>query len=283
MLNKKALVILMLVCFGASWAAYAIFKGGLSGLFSGKKPVEEKMVFVAAFDIPSRLALAEPMFVRQPVPLQMYNENMVSQFDPKVPVFAKTSIGRGEILYKDRLGLVNEEPELSYMVDWNQGCVTLHVNDVKGVSGLLRPGDYVDVYATFHVYLENEAQKPSSEMNIWPEEKPEQGKVSTYSTTKRILGGLKVVATDMEVLPPAGGGQNINRVRATAPDVKRVTLAGTTTQLEKLIQAYNKAEIHLALISDAVKKMNERLSFDTGFIKIETVRGENSEFIYVER
>ena len=268
MLNKKALFILMLVCFGASWAAYAIFKGGLSSLFSRKKPVEDKMVLVAAFDIPQRLVVAEHMLVRQAVPIQLYNENMVSQLDPKVPVYALTPIARGEILYRDRLGLVNQEPELSYMVDWNQGCVTIHVNDEKGVSGLLKPGDYVDVYATFTFEKEQVKEMPPKEQ--------------VYSSTSRILSGLKVVATNLEVLQPTGG-ITINRVRTTAPDVKRVTLAGTPDQLEKLIHAYNKAEIHLALISDAVKKMNDRLSFDTGYVKIECVRGSNSEVVYVER
>ncbi len=269
MLNKKAIFILMLVCFGASWLAFAIFKGGVGSLFSRKKPVEDKMVMVAAFDIPGRQALADPMFVRQAVPLGMYSDNMVSQLDPNVPVFARTSIGRGEILYRDRLGLVNEEPELSYMVDWNQGCVTIHVNDEKGVSGLLKPGDYVDVYATFTFDKEQTQEMPAKER--------------VYSSTNRILTGLKVVATDLEVLPPTGGGITINRVRATAPAVNRVTLAGTTTQLEKLIHAHNKAEIHLALTSDAVKKMTDRLSFDTGYVKIECVRGENSEVVYMER
>ncbi len=268
MINKKAVLIALLVSFAAAWIAYAVLKGGISMPFLRAKPSEGREILVAATDILQRQALSEVMFVRQMVPLTLYNQNMVSQFDPKTAYYAASPIARGEILYADKLGLVDQEPELSYMVDWTQGCVSINVNAASGVSGLIKPGDYVDVYATFTFPKDEVEAKPVSER--------------VYNMTKRILAGLRVVATDIEALQPVIGGPTINRVR-TPGDVKRVTLAASTSDIEKLILAYNKAEIHLALISDAIIKKNEKMKYDTGHIKIECVRGEQSEEVYVER
>lgn len=266
MINKKAVLVAMAAVFLSAWLVNTFLKSGLSFLpFRRAKADTSKQVLVAGMDIPQRQTLSEAMFVRQGIPKEQFNESMVTQLDPGAS-YALLPIVRGEILYRSKLGLVKDEPELSYLVDWNQGCVTIRINDVTGVSGLIKPGDYVDVYATYTFSKERTQEQSAAK--------------KAEAITKRILTGLKVVATDIEVLPPVGGGvQNINRVRAVG-DAKKVTLAAKSFEIEALVHAYNKAEIHLALISDALKKKRELAGFDTG---IECIRGDKSEMFYVER
>lgn len=278
MINRRALFLILLITLVGSWAAYAMFTGKLISFFKPPKPVEVKTVLVAAIDIPQRLTMSEPMFVRQTIPIELYNDNMVSQFDPAVPCYAAQPISKGEILYRNKLGLVNQEPELSYMIDWNQGCITIATTEVTGVSGLIKPGDFVDVYSTYKTG------------------KDERGGAEKLAT-RRILRGLQVVATDVEVLPSVGGigPQNFNRQRGTPPvGTKRMTLAAKKEEIEVLVQAYNVSTIHLALISDAFKKKDDALRAligETEYLSrkmeeppvggIECIRGTKVEMVYM--
>lgn len=276
--QKKIVMIAVAVSLSFAWLSFAWIKHQTPLSPRSADAGESRSVLVAASDIPGRMTLSDRMLVRTAVPAALYNEQMLTGLDPARRQFARHSVSKGEILYRSKIGVVGEEAELSYMVDWNQGCITLQVTDITGISGLLRPGDYVDVYATY-------ARDQLDGL-------PVQGQLE--SVTKRIVSGVRVVAADNEVLPPveagAGDGQ-FNRQRA-AGDLKRVTLAAGHADIEKLIHAHTNGRIHLSLLSgkDADKtdpagfgaqQLYEEL-FNKQVHAIECIRPGKTEVVYVE-
>lgn len=269
MVNRKAVLIALLVSFAAAWIAYSVLKGGLPFL-SGRAKTEGVEVLVAANDIPERQPLNDLMFVRQTVPKDLFHQQMVTQLDPATPSYAKAAIVRGEILYGNKLGKIHDEPELSYMVDWNQGCITIRATDVTGVSGILKPGDFVDVYGTFDV-------TKGAEKRV---------------VTLKVAAAMRIIATEVEVLPPAGGNvKQFGRARMMGP-INRVTLAGTTPELRKLAHASGQATspLHLALVNDAVGRGEAIAGVDTADIQrqrtdvddaIDCYRGTKFERVFV--
>lgn len=269
MVNRKAVLIALLVSFVAAWIAYSVLKGGLPFMSKTIK-AEGVEVLVAANDIPERQPLNDLLFVRQTVPKDMFHDQMVTQLDPATPAYAKGAIVRGEILYRNKLAKIQDEPELSYMIDWNQGCISIRATDITGVSGIIKPGDYVDVYGSYEV------TKGSDKKVI----------------TLKIAAAMRVVATEVEVLPPAGGNaKQFGRARGMGP-ITRVTLAGTTTQLRKLAHASGQSTspLHLALINDAVGRGEAISGVDPSDIErqrtdvddsIDCYRGAKWERVYV--
>lgn len=279
-LNKKIVLIALVISLSMAWLSYLFIKKRNTPMGAGDAQAAAlKTVLVATEDIPERKTLSEGMFVPTSIPMQMHHENMISDLDPRAEFFARQAITKGEIFYRSKMGVVGEEPELAYMVDWNQGCITLRVTDVTGISGILKPGDFVDVYATY----------TKDQLNGLPV------KDHAESITKRIVPACRVVATDNEVLSPVGPdakkGAAFNQKRGIV-DLKRVTLAAKNRDIEKLVHASTNGKIHLALISDNDKRRNEPPGFGTKDLyedlfnknvhTVECIRAGKTELVYVD-
>jgi len=256
--------------------AYAYVKKSGTGILGGEDSTGLMSVLVAAEDISERRVVSGKMFVSRPISAALFSEGMVARLDPAATYYARHPMIRGEILYESRLGNAAEEPELSYMVDRDQGVITLGVTDVTGISGLLKPGDYVDVYATY------------SRDQLAGQEKQDR----TESITRRIVSGCKVVATGREVLSPVKGGSRPEADRfdrkREMDSLKRVTLAVSDTDMEKIIYAYTNGKIHLALKSDEEQTPTGRHGYSNHdlqnelFTTIECIRADRTEWVRVD-
>lgn len=269
-MNRRGILFALVVSMGLAWMVFALMKGG--SWFGGKAP-EGPMVLVAKIDIPERQLLTPEMFVPQVVPAGMYAQMMVTALDPAVRHYARKPVMRGEILYQSALGNVNEEPELSYMIDRTQGVVSIAITAVAGVSGILKAGDYVDVFATYNIKYKGD------------------GGEKTEPNTKRIVTGCRVVSIAGGVLPPTkvpDVAGNFSRQRTEA-EVTRVTLAVSDTDLEKIIYAHTNGKIHLALKADDKKTGHPYTVYDEDdlqadlFNVVECIRAEDYRLLRVDR
>ncbi len=270
-MNRRTVLLALILSISAAWIASALMKkGGLFG--SGDKGPE---VLVAKDDIAMREILSDILFVKQPVPPGLFVKNMVTKLDPKRKHFALHPIVKGEILYQGKMGVVDAEPELSYMIDRNQGVITIAVTAVTGVSGILKPGDYVDVYAT---YIKEQLQ------GLPAQKRP-------AAITKRIVSGCKVVAVGNDVVAPTkskDAASNFNRKR-TGGEPKRVTLAANDSDMERIVYAQTNGKIHLALKPDDDKSKGMPAGYSTTdmqedlFTTIECIRADKSELVRVDR
>lgn len=271
-MNRRGIIFALVVSMGLAWMAFALVKGGGGGWFGAKAP-EGPSVLVANIDIPQRQVLSPEMFVSQVVPAGMYAQMMITQLDPAVRYFARKAMTRGEILYQSSIGNVTEEPELSYMIDRTQGVISISITSVAGVSGLIKPGDYVDVFATYSIKYKADGGGEKSEPN-----------------TKRIVTGCRVVSIAGVVLPPTKTPDvagNFSRQRAEA-EVSRVALAVSDTDIEKIIYAHQHGKIHLALKSDDKSTGSHPVYDDDDlqadlFNVVECIRAEDYRLLRVDR
>jgi len=107
---------------------------------------------------------------------------------------------------------------LSYAVPEGMRAVTVALDPIIGVAGFLKPGDHVDVLATFEV--------------------------GETSVTKTVLQNVLLLATGSEIVKSKlepGGKQ------AKAETQPNATLAVTPTDAEKLILAESKGKLRLTL------------------------------------
>lgn len=268
-MNRRGIMVALVVSLGLAWLASALVKGGFS--FGG----DVKEVLVAAIEIPERQVLNEKMFVKQEIPADLFAAGMVTTLDKPAQYFARTGLLKGEILYQTRLGLVKEEPELSYMIDRTQGVITIGITSITAVSGIIKPGDHVDVYATYEYKVKD----------------LDGGKERTEATTKKIIPSCRIIAVGKDVMPPVKGrlaGQ-FGRQRA-AVDVKQVTLAVSDTEMERVIFAHTRGKIHLVLksqVGDTAPEEHPGYSSQDVqtdlFETVECIRANKVEFVRVEK
>jgi len=133
-----------------------------------------------------------------------------------------------------------ENPPLAYVVPEGKRAVSIQVNNVIGASGLIRPGDYVDVILTMTIEGEGEA-----------EEGTDTGSTSDQ-IAQMILQNVQVLSIDQDVAftavsegedgaPVVGEGTEAN------PEATTVTLAVSPVHGEVLTVAEACAEPRLAL------------------------------------
>src|SRR5690606_33098128 len=73
----------------------------------------------------------------------------VSDRKQVIGVITREHITAGEQVTGQRLLLERKAAGLTGVIPPGKRAVTIAVNDVSGVGGMLKPGDYVDVMATF--------------------------------------------------------------------------------------------------------------------------------------
>ena len=133
-----------------------------------------------------------------------------------------------------------ENPPLAYIVPEGKRAVSIQVNNVIGASGLIRPGDYVDVILTMTIEGEEEAGEGTA-----------TGPTSDQ-IAQTILQNVQVLSVDQDVAltaadegaegaPAVAGGAEAN------PEATTVTLAVLPVHGEVLTVAEACAEPRLAL------------------------------------
>ncbi|MGI6037025.1 MAG: Flp pilus assembly protein CpaB [Limnochordia bacterium] len=179
-----------------------------------KEEVATIPILVAARDIPYHTTITGQTVKRQQVPLEYVHPDAITDVNAVVGRFTKADILAGEPILESRLYGEGEGPGLAYNIPEGKIAVTVAVNEVLGVAGFLKSGDYVDVFATF----------------------PDM--VAGDHVTTTILQHVQVlaVAQRMERDPDAEP-----RVSTTA------TLAVTPKEAEKLIFAEENGRLRLAL------------------------------------
>ncbi|MGB9921067.1 MAG: Flp pilus assembly protein CpaB, partial [Moorellales bacterium] len=109
-----------------------------------------RSVVVAAQRIPPRTRITAEMVAVKDLPARYLDANTVTELEAVVGKVSRTEILPGEILRRERLAGEEDLAEgLALQVPSGLRAVTVAVNEVSGLAGLLRPGDKVDVLSTF--------------------------------------------------------------------------------------------------------------------------------------
>ena len=109
---------------------------------------ELKDVIVARRDIPANTVLDETMIERVQLPSRYLQPTAAEQLPQAVGRVAVVPILRGSQVVLSQL----DDPgltALAYQVPRGRRAVTVAITDVTGVAGLVKPGNFVDVFGTF--------------------------------------------------------------------------------------------------------------------------------------
>lgn len=220
--GKKLIIVSFILALLASVVIFVWFKS----LEENKEAVVNKIVLIAAEDIPANTLIDKKMVKEVEVIESDITNNYISNSDEIVGKYTKETIFQGEGFVKGRL--VNEESsDLSLKIDSNHRAVAINATADAGVADLLKPGHYVDII----VYL--------------PEKKKGQ-EVIRPDMAKIILQNVKIIAIDKE-LNRELEEKDKQEEGETMPTTFLVTLSIPVESVEKLVLAEDIGSLKLVL------------------------------------
>lgn len=235
---KAKPVLLLIVALGCGLVAML----GVQQVMSGDKgksaaPADTIQVMVATQEIAPFATLDDSNTEIKSIPVGAVTdpETLVSGRDEVLEMKLKSGAVPGEYIYRSRLVDKNYSP--SSEIPPGMRVVTVKVNATKTHSGLLRPGDRVDVVLTYKA--ERQGKKP-------------------VNRTVTILQYVEVFATDSERQTTLKDAQG-NEVKA-----KNVSLLVNPEHGNLLMLAENQGQLTLSLRTGADKNDAVVQTFDAG-------------------
>lgn len=223
MRSRVVIVVVALVLGGLAAVMAAQYLGSArSKIEAESKPVE---VLVAQQDIArgtsSEELIERKLVVREKVPSRFVASGAVSSGRAIEGQVLAVALSAGEQLTTGRFEYPSQAG-LSYNVPENHVAVTVPVDEVSGVSGLLKPGDNVAVFVTVRTGESDQAA----------------------AQTKLLIPVARVLATGQRTTAEeAPQEQQQDGMAGTQPTgTKSVTLALSPTDAEKVVFAANKGD-----------------------------------------
>lgn len=173
-------------------------------------------VLVAQQDIASGAIVKAGMLTIKSFPVGKLPSGALQNEASVEGMVALENIKAGEPITVKKLGPGNR---LAYRVPPMMRAVTVALDPIIGVGGFIKPGDHVDVVATF--------------------------KVNDGTVTKTVLQDVLLLATGSELLPKEVTPER--RQDAKSETIPNATLAVTPMDAEKLILAENRGKLRLTL------------------------------------
>lgn len=214
---RNKLILILAILFGLV-AAFGIFQYLDDLKQSYRSSGNFKQVVVPKQNIGPKTMLTEQMVKVKDIPVELIQPGTAMELQEVVGKITRTELYTEEPvllnrLYKDQ----NQSGELSLMIPDGQRALTVEVDDVTGVAGLLQPGDKIDIVATFDYEVER----------------------TTLSTL--LLQNIKVLAVGQSLDGVQKGDKKVN--------TQTVTLAVTPDQAPPLTLAAERGSVRLMLRS----------------------------------
>ena len=215
--NRKVILIAIVLSIFTSLLVYIYINKATA------KPdtVDGISVYVAARTMPAKYKIADSDIEQVKINGELFNIKAVTNKADIVGKQLKESIIEGEQILGERL-VDEDNTVLSYGIPEGKRAVSINVNEQLAVSYLFRPGDFVDVVASF--------------------EKDEIVKAHETTVYPRIT---KIIIQNVEIL--SLGQDQVITDEKLKEIPKTVTLAVNIQEVEKLVYASEYAVLRLAL------------------------------------
>lgn len=176
-------------------------------------------VVVAAVDVDAKKPLTRDMLQVKKVPVEYIHPQAVRKVDEAVAAITLSPLVQGQQIIGKQLAKANDSKNgLAYIVPTGRRAVTVPVDEVSGVAGLVKPGDRVDVAATVGI--------------------PDAASQKEIPYSLLVLQDIQVLAVGRTLDDKGAGAES-----------KSITLAVTVEQSRPLILASQKGTIRLMLRS----------------------------------
>ncbi len=215
-MRSKVIIIVLALVLGGLAAVFAAsyLRSARTDIAAGNQPIS---VLVATQDLPRGLTTEElvkrKLIEERQVPRQFVSADAMSSMRGVENQVLAVPVGAGEQLTRTRFSYP-QEAGLAYSVPEDLVAISASIDEVSGVAGLLKPGDYVMVYATLKV----------------PGAKGGNRTVVLIPRARLLAVGSQVgVQTDSSDQKKNSSGGLVNRTASTETP-STVTLALTTTE-----------------------------------------------------
>jgi pilus assembly protein CpaB len=210
--RRTTLLIAIILAIGTGWLTYSYVSSLRS---AGGQPSQ---VLIASADIPAREKITDTMFHTEMRPALALQPGAISDPAKAVGSLALVTIPAGSQITASQIG-TNAALALPVRLNPGMRAVSIPIDQVKGVSGLVQPGDRVDVIAI----------------------PPKTGDVPPKAVT--ILRGIRVLAVGNSLEYPSATPSPAMQSAGT------VTLEVNPKQADMLAWADADANLRLALRS----------------------------------
>jgi pilus assembly protein CpaB len=212
--KRMTLLIALLLAVVTGWLTLSYVRSVQSQNSYGA----QRTVYVAAADIPARATITSDMLQRVIRPSATVESDAIANPTAAIGQVALITIPAGGSVTESKLGR-SADAGLPVRLTDGKRAVSIAIDKVKGVSGLIQPGDHVDVIAVPMARALNDAPPPAA----------------------TILRGVRILAI----------GGSIEYVSATPSPQEQssstVTLEVTPAQADLLAMADENMKLRLAL------------------------------------
>ena len=232
-MKSRVVMVVIAVVLGLM-AAYGIFLYARGIKTTVEEENETAKILVAEEDIPIGAGVKKITEQKQAsfkeVPKKYVASRAVTEtkdFDGQV---LAVPVNKGEQITTDHFKY-NTKAGLAFTVPEDQLALSIAVDEVKGVSGMIKAGDLVTIIATL----------PTA-----------KGTGADADQTKILLQNVKVLAVGKTIAPPKGRAEEnksvVSRTSSAEPAKKIVTFSLTPADSEKLVFAEEKGNVWLSLL-----------------------------------
>ena len=214
MAQKRYTIVFYVAVFIAAIATYGVYRVLQAARASAR--VATRPVVVAAKDIPAGAALEQAALEVMQWPAVAVPEDALSSLEAANGRVARVWVFKGEAIVPGRLARAGTSPGLEARITPGMRAMSIRINDVGGMSGLVQPNSRVDVLVSLR----------------------EAGNQLTEEVSKLFLENMRVLSM----------GSRTTRDDSGEPTpATTATLEVTPTQAEKLAVAMRQGTIQLVL------------------------------------
>lgn len=112
--------------------------------------IEMSEVVVAKVHVPTGILLKESMLQLKKIPKDLIPEGAITQLNEVLNKSVAVELFEGDVLTEKKLYKEGEKTGFVGTIPPNCRAVSVGINDVTGVAGFAKPGDYVDVILVEH-------------------------------------------------------------------------------------------------------------------------------------
>lgn len=255
--QTRTLWISVIAALGAIFLLYSWSQEKQTEL--AKKFGATKRVVIASKDISQMETLDESMLSYEDRPVDFIQPDAVGEPEAAVGQVAAVPIKKGEQILQTKLLTPGPETGLSMEISPGKRGITIPVDDMRGVSRLLRPGDRIDIIAALDSGKGSEARRE----------------------VRTIMQDVVVLATGLNVqnqLPRRfeldANGKTINRINLSAnTQFSNITIEAKPEEAQELVYILATSPGSLFTV---LRHPNDRLQTPTRITTVEDILGRPS-------
>ncbi len=125
-------------------------------------------VVIAKRDIPARTKISSNMLDLRRIPSDRLEPEALSSIDSVVGKVAKRDIIKGQQITASLLFIPGSEKTLSLRTPEGKRAITIPVDKISSIEGMITPGDHVDIIGNFQIPVQGEKGKTFTQNMVVP-------------------------------------------------------------------------------------------------------------------